>query len=60
MSLGDVLSSHNRCVTYNASYIMMALQSSLKREPKQSTTLWRLEICLKLRVRNSRVTENLK
>ena len=36
----------------------MVLHSSLKREPTQSTSLWKLEICLKPRVWNTRVTEN--
>ena len=49
ISLGDCAIRHiqrlgGRCVTYNASNLMMVLQSSLKREPAQSTTLWRLEI----------------
>ena len=57
MSLGSVLSSHERCVTYNASNHMIVLYSSLKREPTQSITLRGLEFCLKSRVGNSRVTE---
>ena len=35
MSLGSVLSSHGRCVTYNSNNIMMVLHSSLRREPAQ-------------------------
>ena len=50
MSLGAVLKSYERCVTHNASYLIMMLHSSLKREPKQSITLRRLEMCLKSRV----------
>ena len=55
MSLGAVLFSHDWCVIYNASNLIMVLNFSLKRE--QSSTLWRLEICLKSRVENSRVTK---
>ena len=54
-SLGAVLSSHDRCVTYSASNLIMVLYSSLKREPAHSTALWRLRF--KSRVWNSRVTE---
>ena len=36
---------------------MMVLHSSLRSGSTQSTTLWGLEICLKSRVGNSRVTE---
>ena len=50
MSLGAVLSSHDRCVTYSASNPTMVLHSSLKKEPTQSTTFWMLDICLKSRV----------
>ena len=46
MSLGSVLSSHDRCVTYNASNLIMVLYSSLKRELTQSTTLWDLRFVL--------------
>ena len=52
-----MLLSQDRCVTYNASNLIMVLYSSLKREPKLRTTLWGFEICLKSRVWNSRVTE---
>ena len=58
MSLGSVLSSHDRCVKYNASNLIMVLYTSLRREPTQKTTLWRLENCLKSRVGNSRVTRS--
>ena len=57
MTLGDLLSRHCRCVTYNASYLIMALYSSLKREPTRSTTLWGIEICLQSCVGNFRVTD---
>ena len=41
MSLGSELSSHDRCVTYSASNLIMIIYYSLKREPKQSTTFLR-------------------
>ena len=46
-------------VTTDASHtthLISLLYPSLKREPTQITTLWRLEICVKSRVVNSRVT----
>ena len=52
MSLGAVLSNHDRCVTYNISHDGITLF------PKKRTDIeYRLEICLKSRVRNARVTE---
>ena len=46
ISLGTVLSSHERCAIYNEYNLIMVLYSSLKREPTQSTTLWRFEFVL--------------
>ena len=38
MSLSAMLLSHDRCVTFNASYLIIVLYPSLKREPTQNTT----------------------
>ena len=46
MSRGDVQSSHDRCVTYNASNLIMVIYSTVKREKTQGNTLCGLEICL--------------
>ena len=57
MSLGSVLSSHDRCVKYNTSNLIMVSYSSLKKKQTLRPTFWGLEICLKPRDENSRVTE---
>ena len=55
-----VLSSQDRRVTYNAfEFMMVKIFSSLRKEPTQWTTFWRLEICLKSRGGHSQVTEAL-
>ena len=41
-SRGAVLSSQDQCITYNASYLIMVLYSSLKIKPTQSSALWGL------------------
>ena len=55
MSLGAFLLSHDRRIAYNESNLIMMLYFTLKRELKQNTALWRLEICLKSRIINSRI-----
>ena len=58
MSLGAVLSSHDRFVT--TTNLNFVFYSPLKLETSQSISWWRLEISPKSRVENLRVTESYK